>query len=164
MATNDTNDESAFTKSLQQEVERLKKDKESLINEFKQSQDEETSLEVAKRAFAEASANAIVKIILLSESAESEGIQFTASKYIIECGLGDKLFKGDTRDDKELRKLFEGIKAKAKQPRDKALVTGTETPSASAIIADALRQNPSSSINQANDHTKPNEEATKDGV
>lgn len=160
MATTDDNPNDPaknYLKSLQNEIlaakERelvLVQQKQSLIEEFTSAVDkaDDSGAAVAKRAFATAAASAVARIIYLAENAESESLQFNASKFVIGAGLGDSVSVTGT-DDSEFMKLLESFKPKPRPEKTTSGTSGTSSApgvqnancTASEVIADIQKEN-----------------------
>lgn len=152
MATRDDNPNDpakAYLKSLQDEIlaakqreEILEQQKQSLIQEFETSidKDDDSGAAVAKSAFAKAAASAVARIIYLAENADSESLQFTASKFVVGAGLGDSISATGT-DDSEFIKLLESFKPKVRETASSPKTASTANRTGSEVIADIAKEN-----------------------
>lgn len=108
-----------FVKSLQTEVQQLNADKKALIEEL-QSGTDETNVTVVKEALLEQVPQFVVNIINLANAADSEAVRLSASRLGIEFALGGKLGLGETKQDKDFKKLFDRIKKDPDAMEEKA--------------------------------------------
>lgn len=105
-----------YVLSLQKEVERLELDKLALQQEKISGilTEENDDAVAGKAAFKKSVPAAIVGIIILAESAESESVRLNANKYIIACGLGDEL-SGQASSDDEFKNMLKKFAAKPQE-------------------------------------------------
>lgn len=118
MSAKESNDE--YTASLQNEINRVKQDMSALQSEFNnlaESDDDNITPEVARKALVASAPSAIQQIISLAVHADSDSVRLNASKYIVDVALG-KVQIGDPADD-AFNKLLNNLTGTPKPAKKK---------------------------------------------
>lgn len=109
MADNETPD--SMKSNLQLEIERLTRANAALVSEFSTGSTESVkeTPEKVREELGKGVLNAVQMLKNLAETAESESVRASCSKYLIDLKLGR--FDKTNSDDSDLKKLLEELKA-----------------------------------------------------
>lgn len=105
-----------YIRTLQDEIEQQKKDKEALIAELNNgggAEVKKTNASVVKESLVPSVPNYLSNIQDLALCADSESVRLQANKLLVEWAITDKLDIGSLDADEDFKNLLKAIKRKA---------------------------------------------------
>lgn len=104
-----------YQKELQAEIEELKADKKAMQDELKSGRSDESNAGAIRESLLPNVPSYIANIDALAHAAESEGVQLSANKLLVEWAVGGKLVATDGSADGDFKKLLTKLQNKVEK-------------------------------------------------